>query len=575
MHAGVRAHALLVGVVIAGMVGLLPTATRGTADAATPTEAITVSGAGVAMYPAFSTAVRRYGLTTTDATDGAVTVHVTSSDRAVVVRIDGEPRASGKARVSGLVGGDEISVMVVRPGVTHRYSLVYLPAGFPTMKVTTTSPGPSPGDVFLTLTDFTGTTPSYVTAVDANGVPGYVREVGPNSHGVPLDFTRQPDGDYSVYLPTPTAGRSGGEVVEYDHRFRRVGAYQTTGTLTDTDGHDAILLANGDRWLLARVTNPTTGNEDNVIQEQGPKGKVRFQWNTANHVDQALDDVGPTVDYAHINSIWLANDGDIIASFRHLSQVMDIAVSAHDGYARGEVVWRLGGRRSTFTFLNDPLGGPCGQHSASQLSNGDILLFDDGSTGLNGSPLLCVDPTDPTGPTIVRDETRVSEYALDTVTNRATLVWSYEVAGRISTFAGSAQRLSGGDTLVGWGGTSHGVLATEVGPDGTARWELSDNTGRIYTYRALKFALPDKTPPAVDLTVPARGATYRLGQRVRSAFSCTDRGGSGLWGCGGAKGPGALINTSSTGRHTYTVVATDGAGNKTRVHRTYRVTRGT
>jgi hypothetical protein len=572
MRARAWSSGLLLGVVVAGLISLLPATVRTPADAAAPTETISVRGTGVAMYPAFSTVVQRYGVTTTDATQGAVTVHATSSDPAATVRIDGRPAPAGRARLTGLVGGDEISVTIVHGALTHRYSLVYLPAGFPTLKVTAGATADvAPGDVFLTITDFTGSTPSYVTAVDRNGVPAYVHEVGPNTHGAPLDFSRQPNGDYSVYMPTPTAGRTGGEFVEYNRKFQRVGAYQTTGGLTDTDGHDAILLPNGDKWLLARVKNPVTGAHDRVIQEQGPHGKVLFQWNSADHVNQALDDVDTSADYAHLNSIWLANNGDLIASFRNLSQVMDIALTAHDGYARGDVVWRLGGRRSTFSFPNDPLGGPCAQHSVSQLPNGDILLFDDGSSTLNGPP-LCVDPIDPTGPAIVRNETRVSEYALDTVSDQATLVWSYELAGQISLFAGSAQRLPGGDTLVGWGGTSRGVLATEVGPDGVARWQLSD-TRHLYSYRALKFALPDKIAPVIDLAVPARGSIYRVGQRVRSSFSCTDRGGSGLWACGGAKGPGALINTSIPGRHTYTVVATDGAGNKTRLHRTYRVQR--
>ena len=93
----------------------------------------------------------------------------------------------------------------------------------------------------------------------------------------------------------------------------------------------------------------------------------------------------------------IMDDGDVLASFRNLSQVLKIAWTAHDGFAQGEVVWRLGGRRSDFTFVDTDssfLGGPCAQHAATELPDGHILLYDDGSWP---TVPMCIDPANPPG----------------------------------------------------------------------------------------------------------------------------------------------------------------------------------
>lgn len=519
------------------------------------------------MYPAFATGTHRYGVTTTADTAGTVTVTASTSDAAGSVWVDGQPAVGGTATLTGLTSGDEISVFIKDSAGTSVYSLIYLPPGFPTLTVVTKTAGIAPGDVFLTPSDFTGNTPSFETAVDNNGVPVYVR----TDTGVPLDFKRQPNGDYSVARQPPPVGRTGDQIVELNSRYEQIAAYETVNGLTDTDGHDSILLPNGDRWLIASQPNSVTNKFDAVIQEQDPDGKVRFQWSTAHHVDVALDSVLPNnPDYAHINSIWVMQNGDILASFRHLDQVMEIATHKHDGFKKGDVVWSLGGRRPTLTVANDPDDGPCAQHSASELPNGHILIFDDGSESISGSAVLCVDPANPTGSTtIARPQSRVTEYSINQNRHTATLVWSYQVAGREVNFEGSAQRLPNGNTIVGWGPNT-AALATEVNSAKQTVWELKDDVG-LFSYRALRFPAPDAIKPVVDVTQPAQGATYTYGQQVVSDFSCTDRGGSSLQSCSGPVTEGAAIDTTTSGSHTFTVVGKDGAGNTTTVTRTYHV----
>ena len=82
----------------------------------------------------------------------------------------------------------------------------------------------------------------------------------------------------------------------------------------------------------------------------------------------------------------------------------------------------------------------------------------------------------------------------------------------------------------------------------------------------------DTTAPTATITSPADGATYTKGQSVMAAYVCADEtGGSGLASCAGTVPDGAAINTSTVGSHTFTVTATDNAGNSIAVTHTYNV----
>jgi hypothetical protein len=364
--------------------------------------------------------------------------------------------------------------------------------------------------------------------------------------------------------------------VELDDRWQEIARHETVG-LTDTDSHDSILLPDGSRWLIAYEQNNGTTKTDAVIQKVSAGGAVLFQWSSAAMAGETVVASG-NADYAHINSIALAPDGDIIASFRHLSAVLKIATSAHDGFAVGDVVWKLGGRDSSFTFVDDPLGGPCAQHTATMLPNGHILVFDDGSDQFLSSK-LCVDQSDPTGPAVERLpwQSRVAEYELDTADHSATLTWDYTVTGRYTWFMGSAARLGNGNTLIGWAAALQ-ALATEVDANGNMLWEVrlapteEPHPDPQWSYRASLMNVPDVFDPEVAANAPMSGASYAVGQRVAADFSCTDFGGSSLMTCAGDLRPGDLLDTSTPGAHTVHLTATDGAGNTTTVSRTYTVT---
>jgi hypothetical protein len=549
---------------------LAPVMSPSSGAAVAPEHLVSVSGVGVGTYPAFDPTVARYAVTTAPETGGTVTVSASTTDPQGTVLVNGQPAPGGQRTVTGLEPGDEVSVLITDAGGTVARSFVYLPAEFPELRRTTPAdrlPLVEPGHVLLTLGRYVAPSPFFETAVDAHGVPAYVRSTARS-----MDLRRQPNGGYSV---ARGAGVGGADIVELDAGFREVRRLRTRG-LVHTDGHDAILLPDGSAYLLAYEPNPATGLTDAIIQHLDASGEVLFQWSSADHVDIAAETVvgENNPDYAHINSVEVMDDGDLLVSFRHLSSVFKIARTAHDGFDEGEVVWRLGGRASDFSFTDTagwPDGGPCAQHTATQLPNGDVMVFDNGAWQLEA---LCIDPADVAGPPVPRTPTRIAQWSLDETEGAmsATMVKDFQVEaapgqGRYAIFAGSAQPLDNGNTVVGWASATQAV-ASELSPTGEVLWELvAPEDPKYFSYRAFKTVVPDAIDPDVQVSAPVDGADFVVGDTVVPDLECTDRGGSNLQSCAVTG-----LDTSTAGTRTMTVTARDGAGNETTVRRSYTVT---
>jgi hypothetical protein len=103
----------------------------------------------------------------------------------------------------------------------------------------------------------------------------------------------------------------------------------------------------------------------------------------------------------------------------------------------------------------------------------------------------------------------------------------------------------------------------------------------------------DTTPPTVTITVPAQSATYSYGQAITANVTCTDPAAgsqstySGIKSCDGVASPltngtgpqstspaGITVPTTTLGSNTYTVSATDYAGNSGSNSVTYTVGQG-
>jgi len=74
----------------------------------------------------------------------------------------------------------------------------------------------------------------------------------------------------------------------------------------------------------------------------------------------------------------------------------------------------------------------------------------------------------------------------------------------------------------------------------------------------------DSDKPTATITRPADGASYKLGQIVNASYKCADKqSGSGIDTCVGTVPFGSPIDTNTVGDHSFTVTATDKAGNQT------------
>lgn len=572
-------------VVIAAMLVLPPTFVSPSV-AAGPGRSVEIGGAGTSVWPEYAAGVDRFAIDTGPATDGRVTVTVSSPDPQATALVQGRPVEVGATtEVAGLEPGDEVNVQLTDTTGATNQSFVYLPAGFPRLRA---DGGATDGGLtFLGLASYLSET-SYQAAVDRRGVPVHV--VGdPKNH----DFkpSGAGDGHFTVahLSPGSTVEQEGYQIDEYDERFRLVDTHTVNRVRKiglrppDTDFHDAQFLPDGRKILIAYQRRERRSGVtwlDAVIQIQGRSGRTKFTWSSKGHVKpkEAYVLGARGQDYAHLNSVQLQGNGDVIASFRNLGQVLRIATRKRGKLRPGDVVWRLGGVRNEFRFVGDPLGGFCAQHDARILPNGHLLLFDNGAERRDSGALhpqtadMCPDPADPDGARVARPQSRVVEYALNTRSRTATMVWSHQPTGRYAAFAGSAERLPGGDTLVGWWNSEDPAgtppLVSEVTPAGVESWSLTAEGW--FSYRAHRGEAPDRIRPDAQVTVPEAGAVYPAGAEVLVDFSCSDRGGSNLGACSGTQANGAALDTTP-GQHRLTVTAIDGAGNKRRRHVDYTV----
>ena len=136
-------------------------------------------------------------------------------------------------------------------------------------------------------------------------------------------------------------------------------------------------------------------------------------------------------DWLHANSLSESPGGGYIVSLRDLNQVVSISPDFQT------VRWRLGGPDSDFDFP-DPTDRFTRQHVATELSNGNVLLFD------NQARL----PEEEGGGRY----SRALELRLDFESKTAAKAWEFSPEPPIySRIVSSAYRLDNGNTLVNFG----------------------------------------------------------------------------------------------------------------------------
>jgi hypothetical protein len=120
-------------------------------------------------------------------------------------------------------------------------------------------------------------------------------------------------------------------------------------------------------------------------------------------------------------------------------------------------------------------------------------------------------------------------------------------------------------TLSGLDAT-HGIVtytptAAYSGSD-SFTYQATDSTGGSNT-ATVAITVVDTTAPSISIAAPANGAAYTQAQVVNASYSCTDPDGpTDVASCAGPVAAGSPIDTASLGAHTFTVLASDRAGNR-------------
>lgn len=370
-----------------------------------------------------------------------------------------------------------------------------LPTNYPNVTVNTYDTA-KVGDGYIFMSIFS-TVPGigyYIMMLNNDGTPFYYKEFKNHAY----DFKIQPNGlmSYGKTLQDHPYG-GGGDVIWMimDSSFTEIDSVQMgNGYLAEC--HDFKMLPNGHYLLFGYYLVPfdmsqvVAGGYPNalvtggVIQELDQDKNVIFQWRTWDHYDLKTFSYNPTtvtqsiVNEFHFNAIEFDNDENIIISTPTWSKKINRQT--------GDIMWHLGGNENQFSFTNidsttgiDYITG----HTFHRIQNGNILLFDNGNFAPSKSAMA-------------------HEFSLDEVNKQAELKWSYIPKNSILSMSmGSAQRLSNGNTAIGWGsgsiGATIGPAFTEVDQAGNVVYQLSFAKSGVTSYRAFRFPFTKGAPSAV------------------------------------------------------------------------------
>jgi Arylsulfotransferase (ASST) len=278
-----------------------------------------------------------------------------------------------------------------------------------------------------------------------------------------------------------------GEHVIVDRRYREIARFPA-GNGLGADLHELILTPQGTALVTAwqieqNVDRSSVGHGpgpviEGLVQELDvPSAKVLFQWRGLDHIklNESYQGVGPRFDYLHLNSIDVADDGNLLVSARNTWTVYKVDRGS------GQIIWRLGGKKSDFSM--GPGTAFAWQHDARQHGSGGLTVFDNAD-----------DPQ-------VQPQTRGLVLAIDETRKRATLVRAYAHTPRMLAHAfGSVQAQPNGNVLVGWGTEPY---FTEYTARGAVLLDARLPHGGE-NYRTLRF--PWSTLPAEPPTLVARGS---------------------------------------------------------------------
>jgi hypothetical protein len=224
----------------------------------------------------------------------------------------------------------------------------------------------------------------------------------------------------------------------------------------DPSGHEFLITKNGTalttgyKYIPNRDLTSVGGGESQTLLDSGvieydlKTGHIVHEWSADQHIpfQESYQQTSPqnpnAYDPWHINSIDVDADGNWLVSMRNTWTIYKINAQT------GDVVWRLGGKASSFTIPDNVAFAY--QHDARWHPNGQLSMFDNDCCALipqAGGPPKAAPP--------IHRQTRGLMVKLDEANKTVTLVSERKLYDLTSGTQGNMQVLPNGNTFMGWG----------------------------------------------------------------------------------------------------------------------------
>jgi len=461
---------------------------------------LTVGSVDNIFYPPFSPDTRHYAASCGDGESFSVELASLSQEAQIHVNDSMSGTGAASINLDGLTSENDVVIELTSAGYSEKYYIHCITSEFPLVEITTKTEDVDDGVMIISPNSGDK---GYLLILDNNGVPLFRRVID----GRVTDFKRHFDGRYSYALRDGSRNEFGhrdNTIVVLNKEFQEERRLKTVG-LNHTDNHEFLITTEG-TFILAsynssyRDMRPWGLSEseltrDSVIQELSDQGELLFEWDSWDHIDvnNCLNHRFPD-DYAHLNSIQVAPDGNLIASLRGCSMVVKIDRAS----GTGATIWDIGGLEPSLQIVGDSFEEFCGQHTASEDEDGNLYIFDNGGH-CNGT----------------REETsglfsRALVYSLDLDAGQANFKRDYSLNGSYSeytTSGGSFFPVQNGNWLINW---SRGINdITEVSPDGDVELQffLSSDGEKLSVYRVYRDYDLD-----LPINIDGELTFYRFGQ---------------------------------------------------------------
>jgi len=249
--------------------------------------------------------------------------------------------------------------------------------------------------------------------------------------------------------------------------------YVQPGNGLQADLHEFLLTDQGTALVTSYVTahvdlravggSSDGAVEDAVFQEVDlASGRVLLEWHSLEHIP-LTESYWPLTtnyawDYAHLNSIDVDADGQLLVSSRNTHTVYKVDRRS------GEIVWRLGGKHSDFAMGRG--AGFAWQHDARRQPDGTLTIFDNEGAPHAGAQSRAI--------VLHIDEQRRGA--------RLERQFLHPLALQASSL-GSVQLLPNGNVFVGWGAEP---FVSEFAQSGELLFDARLGSG-YSSYRAFRF----------------------------------------------------------------------------------------